>query len=380
MSNLLARLENFFLNFDIYGRRVDVYINSKNMVKSKIGAFFSLAIITFCLYSFISNINSWNRNEYTQIVPASHTLNNDKMLKQNISYEYNFDSSNYYIYFVLSSQESENILNYDEIERYFQQYILYFDKNWGAQILKTEHCYLKKNNDFMLLDSDDLVDKNEQSKYRMCIKDGQKIPMGLFSDQSNSAVSIPQITYLIKRCVNSTSSNISCASNEKIDAMLDKISIQVSIPKSIYDFNDRANPRKRVYDYRYYQLDSSFCKFFSATLIPSYLMTDFGWFFDDYREDSVDFNLDYLQYETLNIGKDQTLFRYDFLIGHNKQVYFRKNPKLFAILANFGGIMNVLFILGKILCSTYNFLLLKHSLINISFSNLEKNSEKGKEK
>lgn len=363
MKSFLNKVEKSFLYCDMYGRRVDVYINSQTMVKSRIGACFSLLIVLFSLYSFVSNIISWSRNEFTQIVPAFHTFNSDKMLKQNTSYPYDFDSSNYYVYFALFAVKDEKFINYDELSRFFPQSIVYDNDIGNLSNLETEHCFVKKNNDFMLINSEDEIDKNSKSSFRMCIKDGIKYPMGLFSNKS-----IPAIT-------NSTFNNNSYAPTSEINDLLQYINVQVSIPKSIYDFTDFASPRKRAYDYRYYKLDELFSKSFSASLIPSFLMTDFGWFFDDYTEDTIDFNLDNLQYETMKIREDKTMFKFDFAIGHNKQIYFRKNPNFFSIMANFGGIINVLFLLGKIFCSTYNFLLLKYSLINISFSNLDVNSK-----
>lgn len=78
------------------------------------------------------------------------------------------------------------------------------------------------------------------------------------------------------KCENSTENNNSCASDLEIEDILKYIQVQATVPKSVYDFNNLKNPRKRTYDYQYYHLDFSLLKWYSGTLIPVYLETDHG--------------------------------------------------------------------------------------------------------
>ena len=203
--------------------------------------------------------------------------------------------------------------------------------------------------------------------------------MGLFTDEANNVINQSIITYKIMKCQNSTQNNNSCASNEDIAQLLKYVSIQATIPKSVYDFNNIANPRKRTYDYQYYHLDYNLLKWFSGTLMPVYLETDVGIIYDEYKEDSVDYNVENLQYETnIRNENDNILFQYDLYFGYDQLIYYRRNQKIYIFIANFGGIINIFFLFGKIICSFYNHLVFLHELINIAFENLDKKSGKTK--
>lgn len=105
-------------------------------------------------------------------------------------------------------------------------------------------------------------------------------------------------------------------------------------------------------------------------MLPIYLKTDHGLIYDDYELDAIDFNVDSLNFDLIK-RMDVILFEYDFFFGYNKKTFLRKNRKLTDILANLGGIVNLLLIAGKIICLTYNGIWLKHHLINYTFSNLQ---------
>lgn len=371
MRNYLQKLERGFLYLDMYGHRVDLYINSKTMVRSKIGAFFSALIIGFCLYTFISNYISWRDKEYLQTISSTIALNVNELLRENRTYSFDFDSSNYAMYFVLQAYINNTYIPYGNLTRYFSQSFFLIDENGIERQLLMENCYTRKINEFLLQTNEDLQDYNEISSRRVCIKDGQSIKLGLFP-QSDGMIYTPSFGFRVKTCRNSTENNFSCASVEEIAKMVKSTYFQTSIPRSIFDFNDVKAPRKRAYDYRIYTLDQQFCKKFLTYLKPFYLMTDEGLIFDEYQRDSVDFNVDDTQYETVNIDEnDGILVNFELTFGLNQQIYYRKNLKLYNIIANLGGIINFLFIFGKILCYSYNMLVLKFSLINISFSNLD---------
>lgn len=371
MKSFLKKLENFFLYLDMYGHRVDIYINSNRMVRSKIGAFFSVLIISFCLYTFVSNYISWRDKEYLQTISSTISLSVNELLRENKTYSFDFDSSNYGIYFVLRANINNTLISYQNLTKYLNHSFFFINDDGEEKPLVMENCYTRKINDFLLQTNEGLKNYNEVSLNRWCIKDGQNVTMGLYP-KSDGMIHTPSFGYRVIKCKNSTENNFSCASDEEINKMIKFAYFQSSIPRSIFDFNDVKNPRKRAYDYRIYTLDNLFCKKFLTYLKPNYLMTDQGLLFDEYQLDSVDFNVDDLQYETANIDDTSgVLVNFEFNFGVNQQVYYRKNLKLYNIIANLGGIINFLFIFGKILCYSYNMLILKFSLINISFANLD---------
>ena len=56
---------------------------------------------------------------------------------------------------------------------------------------------------------------------------------------------------------------------------------------------------------------------------------------------------------------------------YRKFFNIRTNQRLKDLLENFGGIVNILFIVGRFLCYSYNLWVLKYKLINIQFANLD---------
>jgi len=372
----LKKIEQFFVYFDIYGHKVDFYINSQTVVKSKLGATISLFIYAVCLYLFINNWRSWLEYKDLQTITSTQSFSLEELLNANQSYIYYFDYHNYNLYYVLDAEYPDGTdLPYEDIQKYFVQSFVYVNASGVEMNLDFNNCLVRTRNAFLLQSNEDLESYNETcSNFDVCLQQNSELLMGLISSIPDGEIQQPSIIYRVSKCQNSSMNNYSCASEADMAAISKYVRIQSSIPKSLYDFNNPSNPRKRSFDYSYNHMDLSSKKVLTGTLIPVYLYTDHGYVYDDYVLDSVDFNVDTMQYETLNIDTgDAVLFEQTFFMGLNQQIYYRKNEKINTIISNFGGMVNVLLIIGKMICYSYNFLLLKHKLINISFSNLDKN-------
>ena len=364
----------YFKKCDLYGRRVDFYINNKIHVKSKFGAFVSFLVVGLAFYLFFINIVSWYNLEDLTIISSSKSMSVNELLTKNQSYVYDFNYLNYYVYVALSATfPNGTMLNYEQLQPYVDQHFFYTDQTWTVHNLTFSKCSVYKQDIFLQQEAQSNL--NKTSNWDVCID--QNYSMGLFTDQDTRVVNQSMITYKINKCRNTTENNFACASEEEIENMLQYITVQATIPKSVYDFNNPKDVRKRTYDYQIYHLDINLIKWYTGTLVPVYMNTDMGYFSDDYRLDTVDFNVESLVYETNIRGQNNDLlFEYDLTFFLDQQIYYRKNIKLNIILANFGGILNVLFLLGKLICHSYNFLVLKHQLINISFRNLESMEDK----
>jgi len=371
--NILQKIEQYFLFFDIYGHKVDFYINSQTMVKSKVGAALSIIICAVCFYVFVNNWMSWLEYKNLQTITSTQSFTVNQLLNENQSYIYYFDYHNYNLYYVLDAEYPDGTdFPYDDLEKYFVQSFVYLNASGVEQNLDFDNCLVRTENAFLLQSNDDLASYNETSDFSVCLKENSELLMGLITSIPEGDVQQPSIIYRVSKCQNSSSNNYSCASEEDIAAISKYVLIQSSIPRSIYDFNTPSNPRKRTFDYSYNHLDLSTKKILTETLIPVYLYTDHGYVNDDYILDSIDFNVDTNQYETMTPDTgDNVLFQQSFCIGTNQQIYYRQNNKINDIISNFGGMVNFLLIIGKMICYSYNLLLLKHKLINISFSNLD---------
>ena len=167
--------------------------------------------------------------------------------------------------------------------------------------------------------------------------------------------------------------------------MLPYVNIQVSVPKSSYDFSDTQNPRKRNWDINSLHLDYNLMKGYTGFLGQSYLMVDNGIWNTNYNQKSVDFNVDKLQYEVSirDVQKNDVLLKYDIHFAFGVQTYYLQNMKLTEIIGTFGGTINLLMAIGHIICTFYNQLIVKHKLINLAFDNqtiLDESSSKNKKR
>lgn len=379
MHGTLNKIEKFLLHFDIYGHKVDFFINSKTMVKSKVGGILSLVICGLCLYVLSNNWKAWLAYENLQTIVSSQSFSVAELLNANKSYEYSFDYHNYYMYYVLQANlPNAPPMNYEDLNRYFVQSFVYSGINFTfEQPLDFEKCLRRDRNTFLLQSNDDLQNPDQiTSNLTVCLKEKYQLKMGLLVSLKNLQIISPSITYRVSKCQNSSENNYSCASDAEIAAISKYVTIQTSVPKSIYDFNNPKNPRKRTYDYNLNKLDMNSKKVVTGNLISVYLYTDQGYINDDYCLDSVDFNIDTMQYESISLGSgENVLFEQNIQMGLNQIIYFRKNDKFYNIISNFGGMVNVLFLVGKLICYSYNMLLMRHKLINISFSNLDKKEQ-----
>lgn len=372
--NLRNKCQIFLLNFkkfDMYGQKLELWVNSERMVKSKFGAFISMIVISLCLYLFIENINSWNDKKNFQTISSSQSLAVSEMLLKNESFSYDFNHTNFNIYFgVTATFLNGSMMNWEQLEKYVIQSFEYQNQFGESNNFDFEKC--KEANRLEFLDLD-IVD-NSISNWTVCLS--KNYEMGLFTDKNKMIINMTNLSYKISLCKNSTQNNYSCASYSEIAEILKYVQVQVSLPKSVYDFNNPDKIRKKTFEYQFYHLDLNLKKIFSASLIPIYLQTDEGIYEELYKLNTVDFNVEKILYETLLREKNNDLlFIYDLSFGFDQQIYIQKNQKIFILFANFGGIMNFLFLLGKIICYFYNRTVYLHQLINISFTNLEKYNE-----
>lgn len=361
--------ERQLIKFDLFGHKIDLYLNSKTVVKSKFGAFVSLALMGLCLFIFISNYIAWTQNQNLQTISASQSFTVQELLKNNQSFEFIWDYQNYNIYFLLSSNSNEGPPLYsDDLRNYFEQYLVYVDNKKVPHNINLEKCFDYKKDVFLLHDEKNTMNTTSISNKTLCMS--ENITNGLFSNEEDQMIDIPQLIYYVTICKNTTANNNRCASEDEIFKMLKNLSVQISIPKTIYDFKNINNPRKRIYDYKRFLFDENISKYYLNKVMPVYLYTDSGIFNEYYSLDYIDFNTDSLTTETF-VRNDLVLFQFNTEFGMNQQIYYRKNDKIYDLFANFGGIVNILFIFGQLLCSSYNLLILRYQLINIIFSNIK---------
>lgn len=379
--NIFLRFFSFFSFFDLYGKQFQFYIDRKRTVSSRFGGLISLIVLTLAFYTFGLNLYTWENFQNFKVISSSKSSSPAQLLASGQNFSFTFTHENYFLYFALSADlQNGTFLEYYDLARYFTPRMSYIDQNFFTIEIPLENCWKKKQFEFLQQPYEG--DDNARGTKILCLKND--VLMGLMPNQTMQYILNPSLIYQVVKCRNSSENNFSCASEEQIEEMLPFVSLQVSIPKSAYDFRDTENPRKRNWDSQVIHLDYNLVKWYTGFLQQSYLMTDEGIWNEEYKEKSVDFNVENIQYEVSirNNSNNDVLMKFGFHFGFNIQIYYLQNMKLTEIIGTFGGTINLLMSIGQIICNFYNGMIIKHKLINMAFENqtifTEPNSENKK--
>ena len=366
--SVFRAIKNTFKLFDLYGQNVNLFINTKPKFYSSFSGVISLGVIFIIVYSLFVFTNSWLNKEKMSVISSSISLSVNEILNSNQTYPYEFSYKNYYPYFVVQVvlPNGSFYIN-DQLKQYFTFNFTYYSLNFTNEPLEYEYCRVDHQDEFLGFDKTTIVqDQGKVNEYRICVKD--PFLMGLFPDPINESVEQPEFFFSVYQCVNSTNNNNSCASTEEIDEMMRFLEVQTSIPNTLYDFRKSADPQKTVYDYQFIKLDKTLVKYYVNGLITTLLYTDYGLIYEDYRLMDTSFNPKIVYDPKIRKGSEP-LFVFDFRVDQNFQIYYQRNQKLTEILGSLGGLINAIFIIGKLICLAYNSIFLKFKIINATFSN-----------
>ena len=365
---------NYLKFFDIFGVPIQIYLNRKAKFTSAFGAIISLFVLAISFYFLVKQFISWYNLEAANIISSIENTSAPSLVNDNRTIEYNFDHKNYLIYFSINAWlQDSSVLSYKELNKYLDiKY--YYTVDWiNIEMLESEDCNIREINEFLNLAYDENeLPENATNHRQMCIKAPMR--MGMFPNLEMSDVEISTFMMQIRKCQNTTENNNSCAPIEEIQNNIKYVTVQATIPNTVYDFKNQSSPVKRTYKYEFYSLDLRFSKIISTNLNPTFLYKDYGLFDDDYRIDSINFNPGQQNIDFNSVNEDDPiLFNYQLWISDQKNIYYMKNQKLNDIFGNFGGTTSVLFSIGSYICMSINEFLYINSLLNVAFKfNLKK--------
>ena len=216
---MLRFLKNFYSQYediDCFGYRVELYFEKKNLIKSKFGATFTLILMVLFLYLLAMNIQTWKNNDSLQTIISTQSFSVQELLKTGENWNFTFSYQNYYPYFGLTAFfPNGTILNYFDLQRYFEQTFFYINNEGIQTNLTTESCPLSKRDEFLQFSNEVVsADMNNTSKSTLCLK--EDITMGLFINKQKTLVYKPYFSYGVRLCQNTTENNNFCASHEEI--------------------------------------------------------------------------------------------------------------------------------------------------------------------
>ena len=359
----------FLRYFDLYGQSINLFVSKKKKFCTAGSGCISILIIILIFQYYKTLISSWVNRQNMTLIPSEISLSVTDLLARNASYNYTFDYTNYYLYFAIRglSPEGKFIGNKD-ITKYLSTSFSYMNKLGNIIPLKDEGCNTQYQDIYLGL-GDEVIrkDENKTSPNLHCIQN--KLEMGLFPDPNLKTVNLSLLLFSINQCVNSSANNHSCASKEEIKKMLKYIQVQSSVPKTIYDFQS-SQPNTNIYDYQLTFLDPFLTKNYNNAIIPTLLMTDEGLIDEDYKMNQINFNPDITYDPQVRDDSENLLFRMAFGVSFNMKVYRQKqNVKLSDVIGNMGGYLNLLFLMGKMICFAYNGMHLKIKIIKNTFNN-----------
>lgn len=255
----IATIMNYASSFDLFGQRVELLVNKQKMVKSRFGALITLAIITVSCLLFVTNVLSAINLENLTLISSVQVSSARQIINKNESNVYVFNNDNYYPYFsYYVFFENGTFLNMDQLGRYVQQSFWFFDRDGVVSPLNSDKCQLAQKDKFLLLSEDEIQNDINKTSLSLCMQDS--VTMGFFADIPTQSVVTTGITYRISVCQNTTENPNKCATYDEIKQILPYMTIQASIPKTFFDFNDPNNARKRTYDNSFYNADIDFKK------------------------------------------------------------------------------------------------------------------------
>ena len=154
------------------------------------------------------------------------------------------------------------------------------------------------------------------------------------------------------KCVNSSSNHNSCQSNEIIEMTLNNRYFEIYINNPKVDLSDFENPIKQKIDVYYQSVSSNLYKTIDFHLKSISITTDLGMFFEslEYQNNFVidDYIFDF------RLNDQEKLYSINIYVSEIENKITRKYEKIQDILAKFGGICNVLMILGFFLSKLEN--------------------------
>ena len=357
----------FLQDIDLFSRKLELYYNGKPEKTSRIGTFFTVIYIsiflTIFLYKFIKVFEKHNGTFYVTYTfekePPSIKLSNENFyggfaLENPETYDEFIDETIYY-----------PKAYYKRAERYGKNW------EWFVKELELEKCEIEK---FGPSHRDKFKGKDLNNLY--CFKEVNETLMGHYSYDNYSLFFISFFP-----CVNSTENNNHCKPLEVIDYYLKGtfISFQmqdIELTPQNYDFPYLATSKDIYYTIskKLFQEIHTFFQIVNVETDTDIIgFTDFQSFKSEklLKYDSMKIMSNIIENNIYETGESFC----DITLKLSKNILTQKRTyiKLFDILGNIGGLIEVIFSLLKLVSSFSTKIIYEESLINNLFEfNLSK--------
>jgi hypothetical protein len=365
--NIIYKNTNFLSFLDIYSISPNMKINGKNSYNYMLSLTLSIfCIISSLIISIYFVIFFWQ--------------------KRSVSIVYNVDSLEYPVNNI--TEFPITLYIYDSFGNPIPEQDKYFyftARHWNYKVIRDE-----KNNPKIVTNVTDIKMKRcdidtdfgnykqyflntPDLNYKYCVPPNS-LNMTLYGFLGDVGRGNGFITFFVNKCINGIDGKKDCYELEKIDSTLTVVQMEFAHLNYDIDHSKIDDPRVLTRKIDMYQLSSTIFKRITKHISSVNYATDYGNILEDIY--NVKFFLDdrdEIEYDFRKEGIKKSSFSSIFLVSSSKtQKYKRSFTKLQGLLANIGGFINGIFILGKIISALLSKNLLTFVLFDLVFNKSDK--------
>ena len=318
--------------FDIFRLPVTLFFNKSEKISTLNGKLITITIIGFLIY-FASNSDLFQKI-------------NPQILSKDIKVDkrptFFFDKSN----FTFSVGLADSANNFMIDPAIYELSLVIFQQTGGYEpIIQKYPLILCQKKDFVL-HPDQFEKQNLNGTY--CLPDITLKIEGFWNEDTISYIYVD-----LNKCVNSSMNNNSCRTSEEINNFIELAYIDIYLENSYLDLTNFSEPFKQQLSIFYQKIDINLYKSIEFYLTSAIIRTDYGWFFEAFEFENNYYISNYLT----DVGyylELECLYSISIYSSDETNQITRKYQKLQDVLAQFGGVCNLLMIFGFFLSKLEN--------------------------
>ncbi|KAM3141209.1 hypothetical protein pb186bvf_006594 [Paramecium bursaria] len=328
---MYAKLAQGLKSFDLLGLEINLQMNGLKTYNTYPGVICTLVLMAFVMYSFIQMVNDIQNG--ANPVTSKTSL----YLSQNEGFSF---PANTFI-FVAYVGDSNGLFIKNTAQKTY--YTLTFRRRVFSASPKIEYLDFGpcSNNSLAFFG---LAGKSLPSTWLSCISDDIFFKDGGVEIQNSFRLAnFTKYQFQINRCVNSTTANYVCASNEEIDAKLQNAIVTFSFPLYEYNALNYTHPYQVKVALRQMTINPQNIKVTNIVYKQSQSLTEQNTFYF-FPTQKLDLGLEYYEsYLDLQSGAPNGYIGgVQLYLDDQKYVYHRQYQNIFNIFGTIGGTFSVL--------------------------------------
>ena len=330
---------NSLKEYDMYGKEPSLYIGGQDYY----GTFFGLITTIISLISYficsvyfiLEMLDTSNVSSFTSVQNPSTPLS------------INFTSNKFYFTFSLQDPKTYDTILDESIYTVKAEYKIATRNNngtiqWENSPIEIEPCQLSKfNKKYQSL----FEKRNLETQY--CVKNFTYNLQGTYLHDKYSFVIID-----FYQCKNSTENNNKCKPQEEIDYYLNGTFVAIEFTDISLDQSNYSNSDTPILGETYTTISKYFYRELHIYLKEVIFRSDRGFVFSSFQEKKY-IQLDYLN-DMFTLQRQDKFCSFTVKLSNRIDVYSRKYTKCQTALANIGGVIKGISVIGFIITYCYS--------------------------